>query len=209
VLGVRGTGSSTLVMRDVFVPDARVLDHEDVFNGTTPGAALHGAQLYKTPMVPCIVLATAASLVGVAQDAVAAFEEQIRSRIFALTGESQLQTVSAQIRLADAAANADSASLILQSSLEDMTRHMQAGTLPLAARAKYRLRAAFLAGLCRRAVDFVKDGAGATALKNGSRIQRTFRDIHMMSGNHGFQLDSVRELYGRFALGLPYSAADI
>jgi 3-hydroxy-9,10-secoandrosta-1,3,5(10)-triene-9,17-dione monooxygenase len=209
VLGARGTGSSTLVMNDVLVPDSRVLDNDDVLNGTTPGAALHRSPVYKTPMVPCILLATAASLVGVAEDSVAAFREQVRSRVFALSGDSQLQTTAAQMRLADAASNADAAALILAASLEEMTRYMEDGAIPPDARAKYRLRGAFVASLCRSAVDFVKDGSGATALKNGTRIQRAFRDVHMMSGNHGLQSDSVRELYGRFALGLPYTAGDI
>jgi len=41
VLGLAGTGSRTLRLRDVFVPDHRSVMFEDLLAGTVPGAAVH------------------------------------------------------------------------------------------------------------------------------------------------------------------------
>jgi alkylation response protein AidB-like acyl-CoA dehydrogenase len=41
VLGLLGTGSKSLVLRDVFVPEHRSVMVSDLFAGTPPGALLH------------------------------------------------------------------------------------------------------------------------------------------------------------------------
>src|SRR3954464_15987521 len=41
VLGLAGTGSKSLVLRDVFVPEHRVVMVADLFAGTPPGALVH------------------------------------------------------------------------------------------------------------------------------------------------------------------------
>ena len=41
VLGLLGTGSKSLVLRDVFVPEHRCVMVSDLFVGTPPGALLH------------------------------------------------------------------------------------------------------------------------------------------------------------------------
>ena len=41
VVGLAGTGSKTLVLNDVFVPEHRVLTFAETTSGRTPGAALH------------------------------------------------------------------------------------------------------------------------------------------------------------------------
>src|SRR6202795_3440403 len=41
VLGLLGTGSKSLVLRDVFVPEHRVVMVNDLFAGTPPGALVH------------------------------------------------------------------------------------------------------------------------------------------------------------------------
>jgi hypothetical protein len=41
VLGLLGTGSKSLVLRDVFVPEHRSVMVSDLFAGTPPGALVH------------------------------------------------------------------------------------------------------------------------------------------------------------------------
>jgi alkylation response protein AidB-like acyl-CoA dehydrogenase len=41
VLGLAGTGSKSLILEDVFVPEHRVVMVSDLFNGTPPGAEVH------------------------------------------------------------------------------------------------------------------------------------------------------------------------
>src|SRR5204863_9022270 len=41
VLGLAGTGSKSLVLRDVFIPEHRCVMVADLFSGDTPGAQVH------------------------------------------------------------------------------------------------------------------------------------------------------------------------
>lgn len=49
VVGLRGTGSNTVVVEDVFVPTHRVLSFKAMSNLTAPGLERNTAPVYKMP----------------------------------------------------------------------------------------------------------------------------------------------------------------
>jgi len=70
VVGLAGTGSKTLVLTDVFVPEHRVLNFADTTSGQTPGAALYAANLgFAVPMLCNIPSCLASTAVGAASGA--------------------------------------------------------------------------------------------------------------------------------------------
>ena len=202
VEGMRGTGSMDIAIRDVFLPAHRVVKEPDISNGTSPGAKLHGTSLYRLPAVSAILLAATGVLLGIAQDAIVVYEERLRSRIYAFTGHKQVEKSASHMRLAEATADVDAASLMLDRDLKEMASLIERGPIPNDTRARYRLDSAYIAARCKHAVDLLVDSAGANALRDGSRIQRAFRDIHMLATHHFFEFDGGREIYGRARLGL-------
>ena len=57
VIGLAGTGSKTLVLKDVFVPEYRVLLFADAASGRTPGSRLYSNRLYRgAGLLSCIGL---------------------------------------------------------------------------------------------------------------------------------------------------------
>jgi alkylation response protein AidB-like acyl-CoA dehydrogenase len=49
VIGLRGTGSKSIILDNVFVPTERILTDAQIRSGTTPGAAVHDGPAYRVP----------------------------------------------------------------------------------------------------------------------------------------------------------------
>lgn len=50
--GMCATGSNDIVAEQIFVPAHRLIKVTDIYAGTTPGARLHDADVYRWPLVP-------------------------------------------------------------------------------------------------------------------------------------------------------------
>jgi 3-hydroxy-9,10-secoandrosta-1,3,5(10)-triene-9,17-dione monooxygenase len=66
--GMCATGSNDVIATDVFVPGHRLVTVADVYGGTSPGAALHEAPLYRWPLVPALALLAAMPALGAAEN---------------------------------------------------------------------------------------------------------------------------------------------
>ncbi len=63
VMGLRGTGSNSVVIDDKFVPSHRIISHKEMSDATSPGTKLHTDPVYRTPIwsfVPFTISAPAA-----------------------------------------------------------------------------------------------------------------------------------------------------
>src|SRR5690606_28378219 len=66
VVGLRGTGSCSIVAKDVFVPKHRYLSLPGSIEGRAPGVAIHDGWLYRSAVVPVLTLALAPAALGMA-----------------------------------------------------------------------------------------------------------------------------------------------
>src|SRR6202048_28839 len=64
VIGLAGTGSKTLVLKDVFVPEYRVLLFDDAASGRTPGSRLYSNRFYAVPVYCQVSACLAAPAIG-------------------------------------------------------------------------------------------------------------------------------------------------
>src|SRR5262249_35022305 len=80
VLGLRGTGSKSIALDNVFVPPHRVLSRVDMAEGTTPGAAVHQGWLYRAPIWNFVPFTISAPANGIARGALEAFVAEMRAR---------------------------------------------------------------------------------------------------------------------------------
>lgn len=205
-LGLRGADARIIEFSDVFVPSERTVDSVDADNGSSPGAKLHETPLYHQACVTSFLASMGACMGGIARGAVSAYEDLLRSRVNAVTGEKQKEVVGSQMRLAEALADVDAATLLDERDLNDLkTNFNQSGGTPTELRARIRLDCAYIANLARHAVDLVMNDCGATVISDSSNtIPRVFRDLRMLSGAYGYQFDRARQLYGGFRLGFPF-----
>lgn len=207
VEGMVGTGSNDIAVNDVFVPGHRVVDLSTVRDGTSPGAQLHDAPIYKMPMLPVLGLTATAPLVGAARYAVQLFQERMEGRTVYGTTSKQSERALTQSRLAHAKVEMDS----IVNQLFYVTRDVEAWgakaePCPELERARLRVEIGHLVRRSRNVVRDVVEACGASAHFLENPLQRTLRDLNTASCHTVFDLDLSTEIYGRLLVGLPPNA---
>ncbi|HSR56681.1 MAG TPA: acyl-CoA dehydrogenase family protein, partial [Candidatus Binataceae bacterium] len=143
------------------------------------------------------------AVLGSAKFALQQFIERTIQRRVILTGASKAEHAPTQVRLAEAAAEIQSAELLLHDVLAEFDRISATGApFPNELRVRAKWQAAYGAELCRRAVARMFSGSGAHAVYSPSALQAAFRNINVGAQHASIDFDSSAELYGRMRLGL-------
>ncbi len=204
VVGLIGTGSKSVEVKDALVPAYRSLATDEIRGGPNPGTAVNPSALYQLPAISLFGFAIAGVSLGIARAAVAHFAETTRTRLSAYTGKNLADFATLQVHLAESAALADAAEAMMLSDCDEAMRIAEEGAVPsLEQKARYRRDAAFAASLCTRAVDLLFTATGGSAIYAKNPIQRAFRDVHAANGHYALTWDVNGAIYGRVALGLP------
>jgi 3-hydroxy-9,10-secoandrosta-1,3,5(10)-triene-9,17-dione monooxygenase len=203
VIGLAGTGSKDVAVDDVFVPDYRSLAVDQITGGPNPGSKANPSVLYQLPAISLFAFCIAGVSLGLAQGAIAHFDETTRTRLSSYTGRNLADFNTLQVHLAEASAYADAARAIMLGDCDEATRLVEAGTTPsLEQRARYRRDGAFAATLCTKAIDVLFASAGGGAIYARNPLQRAFRDVHAANAHYVLNWDINGAMYGRVALGL-------
>jgi alkylation response protein AidB-like acyl-CoA dehydrogenase len=90
VMGLRGTGSKTVMLEDVFVPEYRAMNVWNYDADPPPGAAVNpGAMFQGVPRIMIFTTMLTAPALGIAQSAVEAYRERLETRGSALMSGKQ------------------------------------------------------------------------------------------------------------------------
>jgi alkylation response protein AidB-like acyl-CoA dehydrogenase len=204
VLGLRGTGSRSLLIGDVFVPAHRSVLLRDLFDGTTPGALVHPD--YPLPRAPRGLLVPF-SLPGVAftlaRRALELTADSLRTRISRGTramGESEV----VQQQLGLASAEIETAALIMNARRDESLALVEAGgVIPAEAAMRARRDIAFAVWQSRRGVERLVELAGARTVYDSEPLQSLWRDMVTISTHTVVSRHLGMVPYGRMLLGLP------
>ena len=207
VIGLAGTGSKTLVLDDVFVPEHRMLLFADAASGKSPGSKLYANRLYAVPVYCQVSACLAAAAVGAAAGAVEDFIASTGGRVTrgSVTGGNNrmAEFPTIQIRLTEAAASVDAARTILLRDLEAIARDVREyGEGSVQQRVTNRRGQVFAVSLAVRAVDILNAAMGGNGLALSNPIQRAWRDVNAVGRHVSLNWDSVAAMYGQMALGL-------
>jgi 3-hydroxy-9,10-secoandrosta-1,3,5(10)-triene-9,17-dione monooxygenase len=207
VLGMRGTGSKSVTLSKVFVPEHRFLDWSTLQAGGCHANCTTEGAIYRLPLNAIFAMSVAAPTLGVASAVVESFRDVVATRVSAGTGRAQVDDRLAHIQLAGADATM---SMMRDMLIIDSSRLMDsvcAGTMPaIEVRAAIRTRIARAAELSRAEAQGLFGAVGGAILPTGSRIERLFRDLHAMSSHFLLQKDVIGELHGRLMLGIDIPA---
>ena len=198
VAGLRATGSKSLELRSVFVPQHRVVRVRSVHEGTAPGLAIHKQPFYRLPWYPVFICAFPAVGLGTALAMLEGFREHTKSRVDNFSGLAFQTNAGSAARMAEAAAKIDAARLVFRRDVAALDRAAQEGR-PLAPGEAERIMydAPFVMDACSRAVLELYRGSGGRAVYESNPLQRHFRDIHAMTQHVAMDLDRAGETYGR------------
>ena len=196
--GMRGTGSNTLVVENLFVPTEHTLRIADMREATTPGREINDGPIYRAPWVTYIGLTFLAPMLGAALGALEDYRSWTAERM-SLFGSKVADYTSIQVHLARAAANLDAAELLMRRCVE-LTEMAEPASLALRARA-YRDQARS-AELIVDAIDMVMKISGAAGFASSSPIQRAWRDIHFAASHVSLNPEVSFTAWGRQQFGL-------
>ncbi len=196
--GMRGTGSKTIVVADAFVPESRVLRLTDLRDGKTPGGAVHGGVIFRTPFFYYAPISFATPMLGAAQGAYDMFREWTKTRK-TQDGRPLAEQVSVQVRMARAASDIDAAELLLRRAV-GVTEAPEAYSPQLLARSVRDY--ARISELMIGAIDTLVALSGTAGFASSHPLQRAWRDIHFMSMHISLNVETNFAHYGRLQLGL-------
>ncbi len=201
VIGLSGTGSASIELKDAFVPDHRVLDGLSAARGESPGAQKSSKSLYKMPSLGFAQTAHASVAVGAAKGAVSRFTEILQTQ--KSKGRPLAEAQALQIRLAEASAEAEAARLmVLATARENMARLASGHKLMLGDLARSRRNSAYAAKLSMQASQRLFEGIASAGLSIDPRLQRAFLDIAAIEANVTLNWDANATIYGRYVAGL-------
>jgi alkylation response protein AidB-like acyl-CoA dehydrogenase len=206
-MGLTGTGSNTIVVDDVLVPDHRIVPFADLLVGNGPGRSFNPNPLYGQPFLAVVPTCLTAPALGMARGALQVFLDQVgtRSTRGAVAGGNNrmadFQTI--QMRIGEATASIDAASLMIHRDIAETEALVRRGEpVSIDVRLRNRLTHAFSVKLLVQAVDALFLAAGGSSLSMKHPLQRFWRDIHAAGTHISVNWDAVSSMYGQHALGL-------
>jgi 3-hydroxy-9,10-secoandrosta-1,3,5(10)-triene-9,17-dione monooxygenase len=201
--GMKGTGSNTIVAKDVFVPEHRFLPYPAAFGGTY--RTEHTEEVvYRAAFVPITVLILAPSQLGVAQSALEhAMAKSTTRGITHTTFTRQADSAGFHMQIAEAAMKIDTAFLHARRAADDLDRYAADNRLmDVTARSRVRMDTALTAKYCRDAVELLVAAHGTSSLADSNRMQRLWRDVHTASHHAITEWQVNLEVYGKALLGV-------
>ncbi|HME72696.1 MAG TPA: acyl-CoA dehydrogenase family protein [Myxococcota bacterium] len=200
VVGLCGTGSHDIEVRDLFVPKERSVSLlTDRPRETGP--------LYHFPVFGVLAIGVCAVALGLARAAIDEFAQLAASK--RPTGSARMlaerPAVQADIARAEAGVSAARSYLLeIVDGAYECAR--QRAEVPLALRARVRLAATHATLSAAKAVHQMYQAAGSTSIYDMSPLQRHFRDVHVVT-QHMAVAPATLELAGRILLGLDTDAS--
>jgi len=203
VLGMRSTGSMTVVAKDVFVPEHRALCAYDARGGDRfPGAKGNPGPLYRVAFSALAAHGIGGTALGNAQAALELTIEAVKKRSTSYTALKMRDIQAVQMRVGAAGARIDAARHLLRTDCIDAQEIAARREIPDAERKlRFKRNLAYAASLCTEAVDILHAMAGANGVYDSYPIQRIFRDAHTLGGHISFSTDAQFTTWGLAALG--------
>jgi 3-hydroxy-9,10-secoandrosta-1,3,5(10)-triene-9,17-dione monooxygenase len=202
--GLAATGSKSIVFKDVFVPEHRVLNTQLIGGGPSPGSAVNPNPLFKVPPWSVGTKVFSGPALGIARGALDLIVEEMRTRRSLAGGANMSDLPTVQVRVAEAAAEIDAAYALLIKDCDEAMRIAATDEKPpLELRARWRLNNAFAGQLCLRAIERLHPLIGARGINQDSLFLLAWRDIHAAVSQITMAWDIQAVNAGRITFGLP------
>tara|TARA_R110000823_G_scaffold132777_5_gene261232 strand:+ start:33297 stop:34472 length:1176 start_codon:yes stop_codon:yes gene_type:complete len=195
VQGLKGTGSYDYALTDVFVPESR----------TYPllcRAPRRGGHMYRFGVMPLTGCGHAAWALGVARSAIDDVVQLAKDKTRMGEESSIAHKLTFQRNLAHHEGMWRAAHRLVVDTYTDMDQRVQRGeSVSPAMRAEMRIAATYATEACREVVQFAHLAAGTTAIREGNRLERAFRDMYTGT-QHAFISEKTYTEAGKLMLGL-------
>ncbi|GAT03926.1 acyl-CoA dehydrogenase family protein [Mycolicibacterium fortuitum] len=179
VVGLRGTGSKDVIVKDAFVPTYRTMDAMKVMDGTAQREAGMTETLYLMPWSTMFPLGISSATIGIAEGALAAALDYQRERVNS-SGVAIKDDPYVMYAIAEAAADINAARQELLANADRIYDIVDSGKEvsfeDRAAGRRTQVRAVWRAV---SAVDEIFARCGGNAARMDKPLQRYWRDVHV------------------------------
>lgn len=203
-VGMRASGSRTLIVDRAFVPEHRIQRAKDMMEGSSAGFGLYpGSAIYFNPYRPYFASGFSTVSLGIAERMLEAFKDKTRNRVRAYTGAAVGAATPALMRLAESTHQVAAARALLEKSWEQIADYSARHQYPTRTElAFWRTNQGYAVKLCIQAVDRLMEAAGGGAWFDSNEMQRLFRDAHMTGAHAYTDYDVCAQILGRELMGL-------
>jgi alkylation response protein AidB-like acyl-CoA dehydrogenase len=197
-IGLKGTGSKTIEVNDVFIPEYRTVSNKDIEEGAAPGSQIHAHPMYRAISSANFTAAMAAPAIGVARGFLKAFEDRLRSKSSNIDDGTMINLQ----RYATASAEVDAVHAVTLQNAQRLAC-LPAASVSGEDRAKCRRDQAYTAQAVRKSINMLYEECGGSALFESSDFQRLWRDVNAAAAHRGLAWDWVAVAWSKTMLGLP------
>ncbi len=198
VIGLKGTGSDTYVLTDVFVPE----DYAIGYHALNPAERRERGPLYAFTIYQLFGSSFPAVALGIARTLLDDFCALAQTKK-AMGQTSPLRdnaVVQSQVGVAQSQLAA--ARVFFFATWEEVWQAAQSGTLSVDQRVRLRMASIHASQQARQVVETAYLAAGTVAVLESNPFERRFRDMHAVSQQAQSQF-AIFEAIGRHFLGLP------
>lgn len=200
--GLKGSGSKTIVVKDVFVPEHRTHKAIDGFMCQNPGNDINKDPIYRLPFGQVFIRSVSSPAIGAAKGALDAFLTYNKSRITS-TSRTQASTDPAVQRIAaEASSEIDSAILKMHRNFDELLEYASAGKkIPMDRRYQFRFDSAEAAAKCTSITQRLFIASGGQAVYLSSPLNRYFQDVHTIKAHVSNNEIPLAQNFGGVLLG--------
>lgn len=202
-MGMKGTGSRSIKINDVFIPDYCSCSLSDMLKGTAPGADFHDGPLFRLPFSDVAPFSIVGAPLGMARGALDITMGSLKGKLTNASPEQQIPYQQTLARCGNSSAALDGAMLLLRESasrLDNLT-HDNVGDF-VAKRGEIPRNWAYAVKTACALVNDLYSVAGGSSIYDGSEIQRAWRDINAASQHVAFGWDNAMTRFAKLAIGL-------
>lgn len=178
VMGLSGTGSKDVVVKDAHIPEYRTLNQEDIQEGQAAERNGVTDALYKLPFSAMFPLGITAAVIGACEGALAAHVSQQRDRV-AVTGVQIRDDPYVLYSTGEASAEIEASRVQLIDGISRLYDLIEAGKpVSIDERSNVRRNQVRCAWRAVSALDEIFARSGGNAIRRNNPLQRFWRDAH-------------------------------
>jgi 3-hydroxy-9,10-secoandrosta-1,3,5(10)-triene-9,17-dione monooxygenase len=198
-----GTGSNTSVATDVFVPEDRAMFFPPLLAGHHASETNRGETAYSYAVFPFLLLASAGTLIGMAQGALQSFLERAPHRAVSFENpQRQPADPVTQYQTGEIDMLIKSALAVVRDTIDTVHRHAVEGSeVTPEQRVEVRATVAYATRCATEAATRLSRIGGAGAFAVDVAGQRMNRDLAMLSNHALLNYEANLELLGSLVLG--------
>ena len=207
-LGLRGTGSNAVSMKDVFIPSHRCTSFVEILNGNFQSTHLRDIPLFSAALFPCLIISLALPGLGVVKEILDNFHKSLPYRTAQHMGVKMIKDAASTHKLiADAMLKVETAELYFMNLARSIDEWAEKKIImPKEERLKALADIGYGNELLNEAVQCILAASGSGFVYDASPMQRLIRDFMTLHSHRSLSPVITRENFGRQLVGLQPNA---